>query len=341
MPNPTPRRLLTALINRISSIPLLDEPPPSKPIDIKDGDHDNNGLTPSTGTTTNPLRRVPISHRHLLITLHVLFPGMVLPALDLLDRKLVTRLVLDPALSWSAFKPKDEPVKKEGERSPTEPEPTPEAAERESDDDDHRSKKEETKKRQAEIYVVYSASIQQRQQRQQQQQLQQLQQLQNPRRKPKALGEETVSGPGQKYIVSLRAWNCTCAAFAFAAIQHVVLNNKDTAPIPKDIPPPPPPPPPRSSQQQEEGDVSNYDYNDNWSFGGLSLTGLLVDSDSTPTTATPKDREGEDEEETGGVPICKHLLACLLAERWSNALGEYVVEKRVGREEMAGVVADI
>lgn len=42
----------------------------------------------------------------------------------------------------------------------------------------------------------------------------------------------------------------------------------------------------------------------------------------------------------GGVPICKHILACVLGERWSAALGRYVVERRIGREEMAGIVAD-
>lgn len=41
-----------------------------------------------------------------------------------------------------------------------------------------------------------------------------------------------------------------------------------------------------------------------------------------------------------GVPICKHLMACLLAERW-EALGECVVERGVTREEMAAVMADV
>jgi len=41
------------------------------------------------------------------------------------------------------------------------------------------------------------------------------------------------------------------------------------------------------------------------------------------------------------VPVCKHLLACLLAERWEAALGGYVIERRVGREEMAGIAAEV
>lgn len=57
-----------------------------------------------------------------------------------------------------------------------------------------------------------------------------------------------------------------------------------------------------------------------WSFGGLSTDGL------------PGGAEG--------VPCCKHLLACLLAERCEEELGGYVKEVRVGREEMAGLGSD-
>lgn len=59
------------------------------------------------------------------------------------------------------------------------------------------------------------------------------------------------------------------------------------------------------------------------SFGGLSFNGL-------------RDGDGEPD---GAVPCCKHLLACLLAERWEGVLGGFVKEKRVGREEMAGLGA--
>jgi hypothetical protein len=52
-----------------------------------------------------------------------------------------------------------------------------------------------------------------------------------------------------------------------------------------------------------------------WEFGGLSFDG----------------KEG------GKVPVCKHLLACLLVERWEDVFGGYVKERSVEREEMAGV----
>lgn len=40
----------------------------------------------------------------------------------------------------------------------------------------------------------------------------------------------------------------------------------------------------------------------------------------------------------GDVPLCKHLLACVLAERWDGA-GGLVEGREVGREEMAGWAA--
>lgn len=45
------------------------------------------------------------------------------------------------------------------------------------------------------------------------------------------------------------------------------------------------------------------------------------------------------EDEHGGVPICKHLLACVLAERWEEVFGEYVKERKVSREEAGGICA--
>lgn len=51
-----------------------------------------------------------------------------------------------------------------------------------------------------------------------------------------------------------------------------------------------------------------------WEVGGLSVDGL----------------------DGGSVPVCKHLLACVLGEWWGGVLGRYVKEREVGREEMAG-----
>lgn len=55
-----------------------------------------------------------------------------------------------------------------------------------------------------------------------------------------------------------------------------------------------------------------------WEFGGMSRDGV----------------------DGGGVPCCKHLLACVLAERWEGWLGGFVKERKVGTEEMAGLNCD-
>lgn len=56
-----------------------------------------------------------------------------------------------------------------------------------------------------------------------------------------------------------------------------------------------------------------------WQFGGRSFDGI----------------------DGGGVPCCKHLLACVLVDRWGEVLGEYAKERTVGKEEMAGLGAEV
>lgn len=57
-----------------------------------------------------------------------------------------------------------------------------------------------------------------------------------------------------------------------------------------------------------------------------------------------KDEKNADEGRLGGLmlaeqmPVCKHLLACVLVERCVS-LEEYVETRLVGREEMAGLAA--
>ena len=131
------------------------------------------------------------------------------------------------------------------------------------------------------------------------------------------LGGLSLGGYEKGYIVRLDAWHCSCAAFAFAAVQGEEL---------------------AASHGWESGErkigsgygtsagpsgvLAEVRTGAEWSFGGMSLDGIEAGA-------------GE------GVPVCKHLLACLLAERWSAVLGQYVVERRVGREEMAGIVAEV
>jgi hypothetical protein len=122
----------------------------------------------------------------------------------------------------------------------------------------------------------------------------------HPRRRKDVLLGGVVESPAARktYVVRLTAWNCTCAAFAFAAFPCTgswAFGAETTG-----------------SSRVVEGEGEE----EGWSFGGVSLGG-------------------------DGVPCCKHLLACLLAERWEAGFGSYVEERRVGRGEMAGLVADI
>jgi hypothetical protein len=102
---------------------------------------------------------------------------------------------------------------------------------------------------------------------------------------------------GEKvYIVRLGAWNCSCAAFAFSAFPGAASSLVFDA--------------------EEEENVEMEDVEaggGGWQFGGVSRDGL-----------------------GGGVPCCKHILACVLAERMEGWVGG-VKGREVGREEMAGL----
>ncbi|KAK4101383.1 hypothetical protein N658DRAFT_523880 [Parathielavia hyrcaniae] len=383
-PLPTARTMLTTLINAIAAIPLLPaaaseqhdpgdgaERPNRKAAPPSTADHINNN---NNNNNNNPLGRVPSTHRHLLVTLHVLFPGLVLPALDLLERGLVARVVLASSTITATTTTtgrrgggSSERVKGRGggdDRGGVE-----------DDGDDDGSKAE------GERRGGYEESVKQRQQ-QQQQIIDDDEEggggggeeeersapatttatttatasgdaQQNPatasfylvqsaasleaeaaslrrRRKHSDGGghdggrEETGTVTAKGYMVLLEAWHCSCAAFAFASVQsggdvNLEWGAETTGPREhsglaygrRAVTAPGK----GSSGTEAEAETD-------WSFGGMSRDGLAAGS-------------GE------GVPVCKHLLACLLAERWSAALGKYVVERGVGRGEMAGIVADI
>ncbi|KAI1457945.1 hypothetical protein F4805DRAFT_161187 [Annulohypoxylon moriforme] len=245
---PTPRQFITSLIDSLTSIPVAPTSIPSVP------------AGPNTGSS-NPLKLIPLTYRPLLTTIYTLYPLILLPALDLLDRRLATRIIVtnlprrpetgvetDSSSSSSPGSNKETP--ENGGLSPST------------------------------FYVVRSA------------------QPQHPRR------GESSSSTGLSYVVRLSAWNCTCAAFAFAAF-------------------------PREERGPHSYSIDSYvRQNDKlsrgteWEFGALSMDGA----------------EGSG---IAGVPCCKHLLACVLAERWGGVLGGYMEERVVSREEGAGLVADI
>jgi hypothetical protein len=175
----------------------------------------------------------------------------------------------------------------------------------------------------------------------------------HPRRRHGSAHEGSLSGSTPKhmaYAVRLGAWTCTCAAFAFSAFSATAtvagpgldgnftsteggsghreqgsgmdLNGDDQEAGRESVPD-------RKKGKQTEEAVAGGarenamgEQSGAWSFGGMSLDGTEAGTSES-------------------VPICKHLLACLLAERWKPALGRYVSERRLRKEEMAGIVAEL
>lgn len=211
-------------------------------------------ITPPTFSTTQ---------KPTLLTLHALFPILLLPALDLLDRHLITRLVFSQDFSHGG------------------PENTEAGAGR------IRSES----KRQRVVYYVKS----------------------NAHNSNRSRYSRHGDAAEVNYEVRTQAWNCSCAAFAFAAFNgsaawapnyqsyghydglcHAAEEDEEMLDVP-------------------ECDDGIREKGRDWQWGGLML--------------------GEEE-----IPLCKHLLGCVLSERWDVA-GGMVEERQVGREEIAGWAA--
>lgn len=292
------------------------------------------------------LKRVPATHRHLIITLHVLFPGLVLPALDLLDRGLVGRVVLRGEGRGPTKDEEDGGVKMEGglgeglgnhipDTETTEvivkmeddesTARTTAAVDGKKEEEDNPKPKPAPQQPSPAFYLVRSAQPSSRHR--------------GRRRRgghgSGGEGEEDVNGnnlfPGGQrgYIVRLDAWNCTCAAFSFAAFPVEgdgdgeeesktdvggdatgVEDGRMDVDVDLDV---------ASHPDIDEIAAGRHDDGEQWKFGGMSL-----------------ENSG-----SASAPLCKHLLACLLAERWQRALGQNVVERHVSKAEMAGIVAEI
>ncbi|KAL8718611.1 MAG: hypothetical protein Q9225_004274 [Loekoesia sp. 1 TL-2023] len=212
---------------------------------------------PPSEEPSNPLHSAPSSVKSVLLTLHVLFPNELLPALDLLDRKLVTRLTLGSTSSA------------------------------EGDVDATGGGGDVDGKARIAFYVRSS---------------------QQPRssRFSSRRTYDALAGSGQNYEVRLKAWNCSCPAFAFASVACLGNAGFDSLTFGD------------GSDEVGEGAGGGNGKDGGRSEGGGRFGGLV---------------DGE-----GNMPVCKHLLACLLAECWSGFEG--FMEKRVvGKEEMGGWAA--
>lgn len=259
----------------------------------------------STDSTnpSNPLASLPETTRKQLLALHVLFPNEFLSALDLLDRRLVTRFRVrqeqDEERVAEAVAPRGRGVRKPGKEGVGTEERvgvensdgmflTPgigtaasiggndvggsagdvEAERPTSGNNGDRGIEDNAQGCRNRNPIYYVRSAQQRTSR-----------------------YSTSYDSTTSYEVRLTPWNCSCPAFAFAAFLSIH-------------------PEPTITQSEAEWESEGEG---NWSFGGVSL--------------------GD-----GMVPVCKHLLACVLAER-CNLFQGFVEEKEVSVEEAAGWAA--
>lgn len=225
-PLPSHRQLITSLISSISNIASSTTAEDISSVQP---------LRAAQQPTLSPLQTILPSQRPLLLTLHVLFPTLLLPALDLLDRGLVIRLVRNEELQDGISSDK---IKND-------------------------------------MFLVRSLAT--------------------------TLSRRTrdFNSSLKRYAVHLDAWNCTCPSFtldAFPAHAHAHAHAVSTT---------------NRAQQLPTEDAQ-------WSFGGIGM-----------------DPRGD------APPCCKHLLACLLVDKWSEMLGMYVEDRVVSKDEMAGIVAHL
>lgn len=221
-------------------------------------------LSSDLHATTGPPTISPAA-KPTLLTLHALFPTLLLPALDLLDRRLVARFTQrDEALANSneaaAATSRDEGGTTLGKRI---------------------------------VYFVKS----------------------NAHRDGRSrYGRGGADVGGTSYEVRTGAWSCTCAAFAFSA-----FNGEGASPT-----------------------YGSYDNLDDYEGRGA---GKDEDEEMLDGADVEGVAEGNEDWRWGGsmlgdeeMPLCKHLLACVLVERWD--VGASMVEEReVGKEELAGWAA--
>ena len=222
-------------------------------------------------SSPNATATLPPSSKPLILTLHCLFPNELLPALDLFDRRLVTRFASE---GKSLEKAEHGHLKSTSELSTVAPPPVIASPSRDSVAPPEGSKQIQGRRS---IYYVRSSN--------------------QPRSRFSSKRNEDPASEGTSYEVRLQAWNCSCAAFAFAAFS----GEWDGAEA-FDV----------ESGNHDEGTRQGRKDRQEWQVGGVSL--------------------GED------VPICKHLLACVLAER-VEGLSAFVDEKVVERGEIAGWAA--
>lgn len=99
---PCSSQLITALIRQLSTVPIPSTQKEEDPV-IEDPQPHRRDKRANDAPNDNPLAKLPADTlakvKPLLLTLHSIFPNELLLALDVLDRKLVTRYTVQPDTS--------------------------------------------------------------------------------------------------------------------------------------------------------------------------------------------------------------------------------------------------
>ena len=290
-PLPSSRHFVTQLLDSLVAPPSIGQ-----------------ATVENKNANTNPLNNVPDATRKQLLSLQVLFQNEFVPALDLLDRRLVTRFRIcdgeelaaratgaeqrDATTAQDVQMVDNEEILLPHHESAQTEQPdthTPAGNTNESPAPDEPSNHTATTTAPEPsnlntIYYVRSAQH-------------------RPSRF--STSYDTLA----TYQVRLLGWNCSCPAFAFAAFpagQTAPLVPLDTSAHSVESHQLYDPAQRAEDRTKEEGME--------WIFGGMSL------GDGMP-------------------PVCKHLLACVLAERCKGLFGGLVEERDVSVEEAAGWAA--
>ncbi|KAK5223095.1 hypothetical protein LTR72_005932 [Exophiala xenobiotica] len=285
---------------------------------------------PPSTTTTSPLHNLSTEDteraRSLFLTLHVLFPHELLPALDLLDRGLVTRMTRlhspsqDNEDGGAATNSGTADTKMDSDfhHSPSSasPNPNPTARPRASN---ATSKPECECGCEVEVFYIQSASSTT------------TMSGRYSHRNRKAAPASARAHASTFYEVRLDSWNCSCPAFSVSAFQGMgmgmglYLDNNNTATAIQSTEAALARPSPFKSDSSALGPVPEADADadaghQQWRFGGVA-TNLQESRPSAPHS----------------MPSCKHILAAVLAKVAPGLFAKHgVIQKAVTHEELVG-----
>lgn len=329
MPAPisTPEAFITSVICKLSSLSPSSSSSSSSHPQPRDPNVSTSPVSPSTPQTfSTRLSALPKEKQEsitrLLTTLHFLFPHEFIPALDLLDRGLITRMVIG---SLSATTPTSASINADFQveyqhslhQPATELAYAPDAQiARTGDDPDHQTdtkpdpEVETKRRRENEVFYIQSASSQT---------------LTNTTRHPHPRRQQ--SNQSTAYEVRLASWNCTCPAFAFSAFGRTLDLNRNDDDDDNGYKQ-------HSHSTAEDNDSLGHmdsakaGKNLKWRFGGTLTRSSTTDPESGPG--------GRGRSVPVPVPVCKHILAALLGKHIPGLFASGVQLRNVSTEEGAG-----